>query len=90
VGYTVPLSPPFSPLSDLCGRWPDSRNVETAQKDELSSLKYPAKSHARKVVTELAKTTPISVRQNGVIYLPGEPSRLFEDSDQGPKFRQRR
>lgn len=42
-----------------------------------------AKLHARKVVKELGVT-------DGLIYLPGEPTRLYEDSDQSPPFKQRR
>ena len=49
----------------------------------------PAKSHARKVAAELAKANTLGP-ERGIIYLPGEPSRLYEDSDQGPEFRQRR
>lgn len=46
----------------------------------ISSL---AKLHARKVAAELGVT-------DGLIYLPGEPTRLYEDSDQSPPFKQRR
>ena len=42
-----------------------------------------AKLHARKVVKELGF-------EEGLIYLPGEPTRLYEDSDMSPKFRQRK
>ncbi|KAH8595782.1 xaa-Pro aminopeptidase-like protein I [Bisporella sp. PMI_857] len=45
--------------------------------------KYPAKLHARKVAKHLG------VKQ-GLIYLPGLPARLLEDSDQMEVFRQRR
>ncbi|KAI5457834.1 hypothetical protein BGZ63DRAFT_364201 [Mariannaea sp. PMI_226] len=48
-----------------------------------SGNKYPAKLHARKVAAELGVT-------DGLIYLPGEPTRLYEDSDQSPPFKQRR
>ena len=44
---------------------------------------HEAKLHARKVVKELGVT-------DGLIYLPGEPTRLYEDSDQSPPFKQRR
>ncbi|KAI0598606.1 metallopeptidase family M24-domain-containing protein [Biscogniauxia sp. FL1348] len=47
------------------------------------SGKYPAKIHARKVAKELGA-------QNGIIYLPGQLEATWEDSDQGPPFRQRR
>lgn len=70
----------------------DALNIQTGHvdklEDELSSKKYPAKSHARKVAAELAKSA--TGLENGLIYLPGEPSRLYEDSDQGPDLRQRR
>jgi len=42
-----------------------------------------AKTHARKVATELGVPS-------GMIYLLGQEDTLYEDSDQGPKFRQRR
>ncbi|EFX03974.1 peptidase [Grosmannia clavigera kw1407] len=48
-----------------------------------ASLKFPAKLHARKVAKELGIA-------EGLIYLPGLPSLVYEDSDMGPAFRQRR
>ncbi|KAL1875753.1 hypothetical protein VTK73DRAFT_9814 [Phialemonium thermophilum] len=45
--------------------------------------KYPAKEHARKVAAELGA-------DHGVIYLVGQTSQLYEDSDMAPEFRQRR
>ncbi|KAI3555159.1 metallopeptidase family M24 [Colletotrichum abscissum] len=45
--------------------------------------KFPAKLHARKVAAELNAS-------DGLVFLPGEPSRSYEDSDMGPAFRQRR
>ncbi|KAI1504277.1 metallopeptidase family M24-domain-containing protein [Biscogniauxia marginata] len=48
-----------------------------------TSGRYPAKIHARKVAKELGS-------QNGIIYLPGQLEATWEDSDQGPPFRQRR
>lgn len=48
-----------------------------------SDEKYPAKVHARKVAKELNV-------QSGLLYLPGLPTQLYEDSDMGPAFRQRR
>ncbi|KAK4123433.1 Creatinase/aminopeptidase [Parathielavia appendiculata] len=45
--------------------------------------KYPAKTHARKVAKELGVNC-------GVVYLVGQEEKLYEDSDQGPEFRQRR
>ncbi|KAF9872713.1 metallopeptidase family M24 [Colletotrichum karsti] len=46
--------------------------------------RYPAKLHARKVAAEL------KAKGESLIFLEGEPSRTFEDSDMGPTFRQRR
>ncbi|CAK7206414.1 hypothetical protein SEUCBS139899_009206 [Sporothrix eucalyptigena] len=48
-----------------------------------SQKKYPAKLHAQKVAKELGV-------KEGLIYLPGLPTQLYEDSDMGPQFRQRR
>ncbi|KAJ9136675.1 Xaa-Pro dipeptidase [Pleurostoma richardsiae] len=45
--------------------------------------KYPAKTHARKVAKELGF-------YHGLIYLPGEKAREYEDSDQQVPFRQRK
>lgn len=45
--------------------------------------KYPAKTHAQKVVKELGV-------QSGLIFLPGQDDKSYEDSDMGPAFRQRR
>jgi Xaa-Pro dipeptidase len=42
-----------------------------------------AKTHARKVAKELGV-------KDGIIYLPGQEEKFYEDSDMGPKFRQRR
>ncbi|KAK7213428.1 hypothetical protein V2G26_020606 [Clonostachys chloroleuca] len=70
----------------------DAFNIEVKAEEVeeiLSSRKYPAKQHARKVAAELARPST-GVPDNGIIFLPGEPSRLYEDSDQGPDFRQRR
>ncbi|CAK7236711.1 hypothetical protein SCUCBS95973_009700 [Sporothrix curviconia] len=41
--------------------------------------KYPAKLHAQKVARELGV-------KEGLIYLPGLPTQLYEDSDMGPHF----
>ncbi|KAI1326026.1 metallopeptidase family M24-domain-containing protein [Xylariaceae sp. FL0255] len=51
--------------------------------DAAVSKKYPAKLHARKVAKIIGA-------QDGIIYLPGQWETTFEDSDQGPPFRQRR
>jgi hypothetical protein len=42
-----------------------------------------AKTHVRKAAKELDV-------QTGYIYLPGQEEKLYEDSDMGPEFRQRR
>lgn len=42
-----------------------------------------AKTHARKVAKELGA-------KSGIIYLPGQEEKFYEDSDMGPDFRQRR
>ncbi|KAI9147962.1 transcriptional activator Mut3p [Paramyrothecium foliicola] len=51
--------------------------------ESLKGKKYPAREHVRKVIAELDV-------EDGLIFLPGEPTRLYEDSDMGPRFRQRR
>ncbi|KAL2201248.1 metallopeptidase family M24-domain-containing protein [Corynascus similis CBS 632.67] len=45
--------------------------------------KFPAKTHARKVAKELGA-------KHGIIYIPGEKEKFYENSDMGPRFRQRR
>ncbi|KAK4171933.1 peptidase M24, structural domain-containing protein [Triangularia setosa] len=47
-------------------------------------IKFPAKTHVTKVASNLPPTA------NGIIYLPGAEDKYYEDSDQGPAFRQRR
>ncbi|KND91501.1 putative Xaa-Pro aminopeptidase [Tolypocladium ophioglossoides CBS 100239] len=46
-------------------------------------VRYPAKLHARRVAAELAV-------DGGLVYLPGQPEKDLEDSDQPQLFRQRR
>ena len=60
----------------------DNSDVEEDLRPARPS-KYPAKTHARRV----AKLLP---SDSGLIYLVGATSELFEDSDMGPKLRQRR
>ncbi|KAI8947333.1 peptidase M24, structural domain-containing protein [Xylaria longipes] len=55
---------------------PDSSHVGVTKK-------YPAKLHARKVAEALGS-------REGIIFLPGQWDVNWEDSDQGPPFRQRR
>jgi len=49
--------------------------------------KYPAKSHARRVVQWMRKKNP-SI--SGVLYLEGQKTRMIEDNDESMPFRQRR
>lgn len=42
-------------------------------------VKYPAKTHARKVKRELAASD--SPSSTGLIYLPGQKSETYEDTD---------
>ncbi|KAK4252331.1 peptidase M24, structural domain-containing protein [Corynascus novoguineensis] len=67
--------------------------VEIEEFDALNQLdkawleadlgKFPAKTHARKVAKELGA-------KHGIIYIPGEEEKFYENSDMGPRFRQRR
>ncbi|ROW12666.1 hypothetical protein VMCG_00391 [Cytospora schulzeri] len=52
--------------------------------------KYPAKSHARKVKDELIGLVPRVSTEGGLIFLPGQGTTEFEDSDGEAPFRQRR
>ncbi|KAI0906759.1 peptidase M24, structural domain-containing protein [Ustulina deusta] len=64
----------------------DALAIETQVPDSLhvgAAKKYPAKLHARKVAKALGS-------QAGIIFLPGQWDVNWEDSDQGPPFRQRR
>ncbi|KAK2594530.1 hypothetical protein QQS21_007749 [Conoideocrella luteorostrata] len=62
----------------------DALCLDVRDQDIASAkVKYPAKQHARRVVKELDV-------EHGIIYLPGQPERLLEDSDQPRLFRQRR
>ncbi|TQS33889.1 hypothetical protein Golomagni_05752 [Golovinomyces magnicellulatus] len=61
----------------------DKRTLQLKRDAELLKEKYPAKAHARKVAAELG------VRE-GLIYLPGQVGKTWEDSDQEQTFRQRR
>ncbi|TDZ23511.1 putative Xaa-Pro aminopeptidase [Colletotrichum orbiculare MAFF 240422] len=60
-----------------------STAVESVNSVAPIPAKFPAKLHARKVAAELNVS-------DGLVFLPGEPSRSYEDSDMGPTFRQRR
>lgn len=50
---------------------------------KLKVLTFAAKTHARKVAKKLGV-------KSGIIYLPGQEEKFYEDSDMGPEFRQRR
>ncbi|KAI2612475.1 metallopeptidase family M24-domain-containing protein [Hypoxylon fragiforme] len=84
----VVFSIPFMsrlPLTDVVGRRSVEVNVAEldASKANENVRKFPAKLHARKVAKELGTDT-------GLIFLPGQLESTWEDSDQGPPFRQRR
>merc|ERR1712000_691534 len=55
--------------------------------DEVLKGKYPAKSHAKRVVQLLREKVPDA---NGLIYLEGTHEKLQEDNDSPVHFRQRR
>ncbi|KAI0393631.1 metallopeptidase family M24-domain-containing protein [Xylariaceae sp. FL0594] len=57
--------------------------VENKQAEQELAQKYPAKRHARRVARKLGVV-------KGLIYLAGQKEMYWEDSDQGPPFRQRR
>jgi len=57
--------------------------------EAILKQKYPARAHARKVVDELRAGGADNI-DKGFIYLPGEVTTQYENSDMGPKFRQRR
>jgi Xaa-Pro dipeptidase len=46
--------------------------------------KYPAKSHARRVVEWMRKQNP---GISGVLYLEGQKTRMIEDNDESMPFR---
>ncbi|OTB17931.1 hypothetical protein K445DRAFT_315670 [Daldinia sp. EC12] len=83
----IMLSIPFLsriPLTEVVGNRSIEVNVaELEAKADEGVKRYPAKQHARKVAKELGA-------DNGIIYLPGQLESTWEDSDQGPPFRQRR
>ncbi|KAI0180830.1 hypothetical protein GGR52DRAFT_577567 [Hypoxylon sp. FL1284] len=67
----------LDPTEPLTARGPVS--IFSRYADRL----FIAKLHARKVAKQLNA-------ENGIIYLPGQLESTWEDSDQGPPFRQRR
>ncbi|KAL5606724.1 hypothetical protein BROUX41_003118 [Berkeleyomyces rouxiae] len=64
-----------------------SFTFEASEKAESSFVKFPAKLHAQKVADELYESHGAI---DGLIFLPGQPTTEYEDSDQSPPFRQRR
>ncbi|KLJ05964.1 xaa-Pro dipeptidase [Blastomyces silverae] len=60
----------------------DDCNIELGIEDTTAD-KYPAKQHARRVAAEIHG-------DRGLVYLMGQKSTLYEDSDQERTFRQRR
>lgn len=56
-----------------------------ASYEAILAKKYPAKAHARKVVSYLKQEKP---DLEGVLYLEGAHGKLLEDSDSEAPFRQ--
>lgn len=80
-----------------------ARNKVTTNKmasmthDDLLKQKYPAKSHARRVMQYLQKeiasnkgTLTKQSLDSSILYLEGTPTKMNEDGDQAAPFRQRR
>ena len=53
------------------------------QAEKILKGKYPAKAHAAKVVEYLKEKSNV----HGVIYLEGQKTHMFEDSDEAMPFR---
>ncbi|KAI0976429.1 peptidase M24, structural domain-containing protein [Xylaria arbuscula] len=77
IRHSLVLEDEFDALS-IETKVPESSHVGV-----VGTKKYPAKLHARKVAKALGA-------QDGLIFLPGQWEVNWEDSDQGPPFRQRR
>lgn len=62
--------------------------------DDLLKQKYPAKSHARRVVEYLRNndkdTLKLQSLESSLLYFEGTPTKMNEDGDQAAPFRQRR
>jgi len=65
--------------------------------NDILKQKYPAKSHARRVVEYLKNevaagkgTLKQQSLESGLLYLEGTPTKMNEDGDQAAPFRQRR
>ncbi|KAB8068543.1 peptidase M24, structural domain-containing protein [Aspergillus leporis] len=78
----IPSSMRVSRLSDVVIRSDDICHIHLTLTDSEGD-KYPAKQHARKVATKLGVSS-------GLIYLVGQPTINWGDSDQPQPFRQRR
>jgi hypothetical protein len=52
--------------------------------DRILAGKYPAKSHARRVVEYIKRSRPDA---EGVLYLEGQKTRMIEDNDEPQPFR---
>ncbi|EQL37904.1 xaa-Pro dipeptidase [Blastomyces dermatitidis ATCC 26199] len=77
------LRPHSQPVVTTSTLQPDDEcNIELRIEDTTVD-KYPAKQHARRVAAEIH-------RDRGLVYLMGQKSTLYEDSDQERTFRQRR
>ncbi|KAF5004787.1 hypothetical protein FDECE_8726 [Fusarium decemcellulare] len=55
--------------------------------EAVLKAKYPAKSHAKRVVELIRNKVPDA---NGILYLEGRMTKLLEDNDEPEPFRQRR
>ena len=69
--------------SSVKSKYPGMFITELADNIPSSDSHPLAKTHARKVAKELNIS-------DGLVFLPGEPSRTYENSDMSPPFRQRR
>ncbi|KAK0646484.1 peptidase M24, structural domain-containing protein [Cercophora newfieldiana] len=74
----APLKPSANEKAKL-----NLKNMIQAEFDKDLIGKYPAKQHAQKVAKKLGV-------QSGLIFLPGQEEKNYEDSDMGPQFHQRR
>lgn len=62
----------------------ESNARKMADVKNILAGKYPAKSHAKRVVEWMRKRNP-SV--SGVLYLEGQKTRMIEDNDESMPFR---
>ncbi|KAL2282664.1 hypothetical protein FJTKL_10504 [Diaporthe vaccinii] len=66
----------------------ESTSLSIQLRVHKKAVKYPAKTHAQKVKRELAASDSSS--STGLIYLPGQETEQYEDTDGEKPFRQRR